>query len=402
MAGIDRQWAAPGPRSGPQPFSKLARKVALLVGEDSAVISRCQPLLQVLADCARETVVITRSSGQLSDVENLGARVIDFDCRASLANLARDMASAWKLANILEAEDADAIHVIGVQPAALASLALKLISARHVVVHLPDLDLIDPATTMSRLYRPSVSGLIASLVRRPTSFLLVENPDDLARLRALGADPGARCAVVGGAGIDPDVYPVLAPSQNEVPVAACVAGMVASSGIDVLMRAFDRVWARGVHMQLELVGEHVTGARDAIPPADIAQWGLHPGVRRVQPVADVREVWRHADICILPAVGSRGLPDALLKAAACGRALIVTDGAGGGSFVRDGVEGLVVPRADAAALATAMETLARDADLRLRMGEAARLRLLQGFTEAHVKEVLRGAYLALLGRPATT
>jgi glycosyltransferase involved in cell wall biosynthesis len=111
-------------------------------------------------------------------------------------------------------------------------------------------------------------------------------------------------------------------------------------------------------------------------------------------------VWRHAEICVWPAHVRQGLPRAVLEAAACGRALIVSDLPGGCSgFVRDGVEGLVVPARDAAALAAALERLARDLSLRLRLGAAARLRLLQGYTEAHVKEALRGAYLSLLGTP---
>ena len=65
-------------------------------------------------------------------------------------------------------------------------------------------------------------------------------------------------------------------------------------------------------------------------------------------------------------------------------------------FVRDGVEGFIVPPEDAEALANALERLARDPELRLRMGEAARLRLLHGFTEAHVKESLRAAYASML------
>jgi glycosyltransferase involved in cell wall biosynthesis len=55
-----------------------------------------------------------------------------------------------------------------------------------------------------------------------------------------------------------------------------------------------------------------------------------------------------------------------------------------------------VPVQDSSALGAALERLARDASLRQRMGAAARLRVLQGFTEAHVKEALRGAYLSLL------
>jgi glycosyltransferase involved in cell wall biosynthesis len=398
MAGTNGQQAAVGLGAGSPPFSKLARKVVLLAGEDGFVLSHCKVLLAVLRELAREVVVVTHASGRLDEID---ASVIDFDCRASLTNPARDAAIAWKLARILEAEAADAIHIIGTKPVALAGLALKLVAGGHIVVHLPDLESLEPATALSRLYRPTPARLVASLVRRPGSFLLVENPDDLAHLRTLGVDPAARLAVLGGAGVDPDVYPVLPPSQSDMPIAACVGRMVASSGIEVLMRAFDRVWARGVRLQLELVGEHAADEPGAISLDEIAQWRLHPGIRRAEPTADVRETWRHAEICVVPSVGRQGLPRALLEAAACGRALIVTDGAGGGSFVRHGVEGLVVSRGDAAALAEAIEQLARDADLRLRLGEAARLRVLQGFTEAHVKEALRAAYLSLLGNRQT-
>ena len=111
----------------------------------------------------------------------------------------------------------------------------------------------------------------------------------------------------------------------------------------------------------------------------------------------MREVWERADIFVLPARGGEGLPRALLEAAACARPLVVTNVPGSRHFVRDGVEGFVVPPDDPVALADALECLARDPDFARRMGEAARLRLLHGFTEAHVKQSLRAAYQSLLG-----
>ena len=108
-------------------------------------------------------------------------------------------------------------------------------------------------------------------------------------------------------------------------------------------------------------------------------------------------MWRRADIFVLPARSREGMPRALLEAAACARPLVVTDVPGCRHFVRDGVEGFIVPPEDADALADALERLARDPELRLRMGEAARLRLLHGFTEAHVKQSLRAAYASMFG-----
>ena len=146
MAGTSRQNATVSLGAGSKPFSKLARKIVLLAGEDRFVLANCRSLLAVLSELAREVVVVTRLSGRPGDLEELGARTIDFDCRASLSNPAHDALTAWKLARILEAEDADALHFVGVRPAVLGGLALKLVVGRHVVVHLPDLDALEVAT----------------------------------------------------------------------------------------------------------------------------------------------------------------------------------------------------------------------------------------------------------------
>jgi hypothetical protein len=55
-----------------------------------------------------------------------------------------------------------------------------------------------------------------------------------------------------------------------------------------------------------------------------------------------------------------------------------------------------VPPADAAALSAALASLAGDSDRRCQMGQAARRRLLEGFTEEHVRRTLRASYAAML------
>jgi glycosyltransferase involved in cell wall biosynthesis len=135
---------------------------------------------------------------------------------------------------------------------------------------------------------------------------------------------------------------------------------------------------------------------EALSRDDLISWCSKRDAGWFGHVDDIREVWRRADIFVLPARSREGMPRALLEAAACARPLVVTDVPGCRHFVRDGVEGFVIPPEDAEALANALERLARDPELRLRMGEAARLRLLHGFTEAHVKHSLRATYSSML------
>lgn len=384
-------------RLGTEPFSELCRKVVLCVTEDWFVLSHFRPLIAVLREVAHAVVVVTHSSGRLAEIEALGARVIDFDFRRSSSHPVREARSAWSLARILEAEDADVVHLVAMKPAVLGGLALKLVPSRHVVVHMTGLGLLGFGTgRLLQLYRAGALRLMASTLRKPTSYLLVENPDDLALLRAGGVEPGPRFAILGGAGVDSGAFPAMPAPRNNVPVAAFVGRMIRPKGVDVLMQAQDRLRKRGVPLRLELYGEADMENPDALSRDDLISWCSKRDAGWFGHVDDVRQVWRRADIFVLPARSREGMPRALLEAAACARPLVVTDVPGCRHFVRDGVEGFVVPPEDAEMLAVALERLARDGELRRRMGEAARLRLLHGFTEAHVKHSLRATYVSML------
>jgi len=384
-------------RLGMEPFSELCRKVVLCVTEDWFVLSHFRPLIAVLREVAHAVVVVTRSSGRLTEIEALGVRVIDFDFHRSSSHPMREAQSAWSLARILEAESADVVHLVAMKPAVLGGLALKLVPSCHVVVHMTGLGLLGFGTgRLLQLYRAGALRLLASTLRRPTSYLLVENPDDLALLRSGGVDPGPRFAILGGAGVDSEAFQALPPPRNSGPVAAFVGRMIRPKGVDVLMQAQDRLSKRGVRLRLELYGQADMESTEALSRDDLISWCSKRDAGWFGHVDDIREVWRRADIFVLPARSREGMPRALLEAAACARPLVVTDVPGCRHFVRDGGEGFVIPPEDAEALANALERLARDPELRLRMGEAARLRLLHGFTEAHVKHSLRATYSSML------
>ena len=86
MSREDWQPAREESRLDTEPFSELCRKVVLCVTEDWFVLSHFQPLIAVLKEVAHAVVVVTRSSGRLSEIEALGARVVDFDFRRSSSN----------------------------------------------------------------------------------------------------------------------------------------------------------------------------------------------------------------------------------------------------------------------------------------------------------------------------
>jgi glycosyltransferase involved in cell wall biosynthesis len=106
--------------------------------------------------------------------------------------------------------------------------------------------------------------------------------------------------------------------------------------------------------------------------------GAPAGVSCIAPVSArrLREMYADADVLVVPSIRTRTFREpwglVVNEAMNRGLAIIASDavGAVAGGLVRDGHNGLVVPAGDGDALASAMVRLARDPELRVRLGAA--------------------------------
>lgn len=170
--------------------------------------------------------------------------------------------------------------------------------------------------------------------------------------------------------VDVDVAAVRA--QLDVPYGATfvlgLGRLVEKKGFTFLIDAAARV--PGVHVALAGDGD-LRGELEA--QATGAPVGLVGALDRNSVAAALAA----ADMVVVPSVVDRagnvdGLPNVLLEAMAAGRAVIASRVAGIPDVVTDGVDGILVPPGDAAALAAAMARLVGDPALRTRLGDAAR------------------------------
>lgn len=157
-------------------------------------------------------------------------------------------------------------------------------------------------------------------------------------------------------------------------------------GFPQLLEAFRLLRARGVPVVLDVVG-HGGSTR----PPEV------PGVVFHGPVADEARVaayHRASDLFVSPATGKESFGIVLLEAMAVGRAIVCSDIEGYRQAVS--AEGACwVPPGDAAALAQAIEALARDPARRRRMGEVNRARAEQ-FSWRRLAAEVRAEYLAAI------
>jgi glycosyltransferase involved in cell wall biosynthesis len=382
----------PGDRS-------LPGKLVFVVTEDWFFASHFLPMARAAREMGLEVVVVTRVRDHRSAIEQAGARVVPLEAeRRSLNPMAAGYA-AGRLAAILRAEKPDIVHCIALRAILVGGAAAVMAGVPRRVYALTGLGFLGArGDLVGRGARAALRALIGGPLQTAQTRFLFENPDDP---RLLGLDPGdERVTIIGGAGVDPEALrPVPLPPQPPLKV-ALVARMLWSKGIDIAVEAARLARARGSAIELSLYGVPDPSNPKANPEQTLREWSAEPGVTWNGATRDVAAAWGAHHVCCLPSRGGEGLPRTLLEGAACGRAIVTTDVPGCRALVRDEIEGLLVPPDDPAALADAFARLAQEPALVLRMGEAARARILDGFTERHVMDAVKRLYAGMLAAPA--
>jgi glycosyltransferase involved in cell wall biosynthesis len=140
-------------------------------------------------------------------------------------------------------------------------------------------------------------------------------------------------------------------------------------GVPVLIAALGRLSQSGLDWRAVIAGN----GNIAPYQAEVERLGLSdrvsfPGWLEE---ADTHQRLAQAAILVLPSE-AEGLPMAIVEAFAWGVPVISTPVGSTPDILHDGVEGLIVPVGDADALATALQRMIGDADLRRRLGANAR------------------------------
>ncbi len=191
-------------------------------------------------------------------------------------------------------------------------------------------------------------------------------------------------------GLDPDLYqPATNPPNGSFEV-GFVGRLVPEKGVDLLIRACQRLvppW------HLSIVGD---GEEKPALERLAASLGVRDKITfaAAVPSIEVPALLHRLNVVVLP---SRSLPNwreqfgrILMEAMACEVPVI---GSTCGEIPRViGDAGLVFPENDGNALGEKLATLQRDADLRQRLGKAGRERVLQRFTHESVAEQTLAVY----------
>ena len=165
-------------------------------------------------------------------------------------------------------------------------------------------------------------------------------------------------------------------------------------GLDDLLAAARLVRARVPRARFFVIGGGRDAARIAALAADPA---LDGAVTLLGQRDDVADLLAAMDI-VVQSSRREAMAQATLEAMAAGRAVVSTMTVGADEAIDDGVSGFLVPVRDTDALADRLVALARDPARRRALGEAARQRIAERFTTAHMLDRCEAVLQAIVAR----
>ncbi len=377
-----------------------ARKAILVVSEDWYFLSHRLELARFLQRAGWEITVVTRVNRpeDAARITAAGLRLVPMPLERARLVSPGDLAYLWRLFRLYRRERPAVVHHVAMKPILYGSLAALGARQAGVVNALAGLGYLFTQTGgRVRVVRNLVLAVFRRLFARERTRVIVQNAEDHALFREQVGVPEKNLRLVRGSGVDPTKHTVVGHGPRARLVVALVARLLRDKGIPEFAEAARILRADGQAIRFVIAGAVDEENPNSLSTAEAQALHNEGAVEWLGHQADVAEVYRGADIAVLPS-HREGLPKSLLEAMACGLPIVTTDTSGCRELVTDGVNGLLVPVRDARALADAIRRLAGDSGLRERMGAAGRRRVEREFaqdlvfakTEAIYREVAGG------------
>ena len=288
----------------------------------------------------------------------------------------------------------DLLHHVSIKPVIYGGIAARLSGCDKVVQAMSGLGyvFVNPsakAKLLNKLCEPAFKLALAGEFTRT----IFQNPDDRQLFVERGLAARHKTLVIRGSGVDEDIFRPRDENQVDLPVVLFAGRLLMQKGIGDFVEVARRLRGKA---RFQVAGYEERTSPLNVSAAQLQSWESEGLIEWLGARDDMPSVYAASNIVCLPSTYGEGVPKVLIEAASCARACVATDTPGCREIVRDGVNGLLVPANDIAALTKAVQHLIDSPAKRMKMGAAGRQTVLEGFTLRQVVNETLSLYNALL------
>lgn len=340
-------------------------------------------------------VVLVSPAGQfVPAIQREGFRWVEWKLDRRSMNPLRELIALLRLWHIYLQEKPDLVHHLTIKPVLYGSLAAQMAGVPAIVNAITGLGyLFLNERWLTRQVRRLVKGLYRWVLNRPNVVVIFENEANREQFIAEGLVRKEQAYLIEGVGVDVERF-LPQPEPEGAPVVLFPARLLREKGIYTLIEAARLLKSR-CEVRFWLAGDVDEGNPGSVSREEVRGWVEEGLVEWLGWQVDMPAIYAQSNLVVLPSWGE-GIPTALLEAGACARAVVTTDAPGCRDVIEDGFNGRLVAVEDAQGLAEAICELTHSPAERRRMGENARQRVVERFSDKVVHQHTWKVYQRML------
>ena len=378
---------------------QLPPSVAIVSNSDESLYRFHNPIMRALIDVGLQVYAVSPPGPFVADIERLGVDHVPWILSRRSLNPLTEFKSLVRLVRIYRRLRPGLVQHFTVKPNVYGALAARLTGIPVVFSGVQGLGYAFGEGGGKRgLLRLMLSALYKLTALLSDRFVLL-NSHDLDRLFSETSMFRHKAMVVpGGVGVNLQEFSEDAISgtrqlefrdslgiDQDAIVVTMASRLLYDKGVSEYVNAARMVRERSAGTAFVLAGATDPDNLASVTCADIREWSEAGDVRIVGHIADMPTLLATSDVVVLPSY-SEGIPRVLIEAAAMSTPIVSTTIPGVAEIVEDGVNGSLVPPRDADALASAIEMLLNNPQLRSEYGAAGRRKAEREYDDRQVAQ----------------
>lgn len=291
-----------------------------------------------------EVIVTGPDNTDVEKITELGARFFIVPVNKNGTSILGDIKYCHKLFKLIKKERPDVTLGYTIKPVIYGAIAAKLAGVKNINSMITGAGYV--------FLTKSIVSIIAKMLYKfglsCADNVIFQNKDDLKEFTEKKLVKSAKCSIVNGSGVNLDHFSVSDYPENIS--FFMLSRFLKSKGVREYLKAAKIVKEKHPNVVFYLLGKYEYDMQDAIPQDEIERYINDGTIQRFDETNDVRPYYAMSSVYVLPSY-REGTPRTVLEAMATGRAVITTDAPGCRETVVDGVNGYLVPVADAQAVA---------------------------------------------------
>ena len=367
------------------------KHLVYVITEDWFFASHFLDRAKAAVDKGYKVSVITRCRENAREFRKYGLTPINIEFSRRGLNPITELLTIFQLRTILKRIKPDIVHNVALKPVVLGSLAAQFAGVQNIVNAPVGMGYVFTSEeNRARILRPVVNALIRYSLGRQVRRVIIENNDDFNNLVAGGFAKKDSIALIKGAGVDTKKFDYKPEPDGQVRV-IMVSRLLRDKGVQEFIDAAKLVKARESTVQFVLVGDVDEGNPTSLTADQLTDLRKSRDVTWLGARTDIAELLAASHVACLPSY-REGLPKSLIEAASAGRPIVTTDVPGCREVVTHMVNGLLIQPRDVTALATAIEKLVNDPQLRQSMGKENRQKAESEYANEMIIAQTHGVY----------